>query len=163
VSVSLALTGWLALEAGPSARPFVLVAGLAGAVLVAPALLWPLLLAAGLALLGTAYAVLLAIDEPSLDGRSAVVAAGLVVVAGLADWSVELRTTTPDEPGGLWRRPFWVAVGAIATLGLGAALLAVVDLLRTEGLAIEALGTAAALAAVVLLVRLAGAQRESDA
>jgi hypothetical protein len=159
VSVSLALTGWLALEAGTSARPVVLVAGLAGAGLVVLALVWPLLLAGGLALLGTSYAVLLAIDEPPLDARAAVVAAGLLVVSGLVDWSLELRTSTPDEPGGLWRRPFWVAIGAIATLGLGAALLAVVDLVRTEGIVVELLGTTAALAAVVLLVRLAGAQR----
>lgn len=163
MGVALALTGWLALEADTTARFPVLVAGLTGAGLVALALLWPLLLAGGLALLGVAYAVLLAIEEPALDGRSAIVAAGLLVVAGLADWSEELRTTTPDEPGGLWRRPFWVAIGAIGTLGLGAALLAVVDLARTEGIVVEVLGTAAALTVIVLVVRLAGAQRGSDA
>lgn len=162
MGVALALTGWLALEGGATARPPVLAAGLTGAGLVTLALLWPLLLAGGLTLLGGAYGVLLAVEEPPLDGRSVIVAAALLVVAGLVDWSVELRTTTPDEAGGLWRRPFWVAVGAIGTLGLGAVLLAVVDLVRTEGVVIEVLGTAAALTVVVLVVGLA-AQRENDA
>jgi hypothetical protein len=133
--------------------------GVAGAAAVAVALLVPYALVAGLSLLGGAYATLLAVDQPPLDARSTVVAAGLLVVAGLADWSVELRTTSPDEAGELWRRPFWVALGGIGTLALGGALLAIVDLARTEGIVVEAIGTAAALAAVVLVARLAVTQR----
>lgn len=132
-----------------------------GTAAVAVALILPHALAGGLSLLGGAYATLLAVDEPPLDARATVVAAALLVVAGLADWSVELRTTSPDEPGGLWRRPFWIAIGGIGTLALGGVLLAVVDLARTDGIVVEAIGTAAALVAVVLVARLAGAQRGS--
>lgn len=133
--------------------------GAAGTAAVAAALLLPYALVVGLSLLGGAYATLLAVDEPPLDGRATVVAAGLVIVAGLADWSVELRTTSPDEPGGLWRRPFWIAIAGSGTLALGGVLLAVVDLARTDGILVEAIGTAAALVAVVLVARLAVAQR----
>jgi hypothetical protein len=147
------------LEAGATSRLPVAVLGAAGTAAVAVALLLPYALVAGLALLGGAYATLLGVDQPPLDARATVVAAGLLVVAGLADWSVELRTTSPDEAGGLWRRPFWIALGGIGTLALGGVLLAVVDLTRTEGIVVEAIGTAAALTAVVLVARLAATQR----
>jgi hypothetical protein len=130
---------------------------LAGAAAVGLALIWAPALPAGILLPAAAYATLLAVDEPPLDGRAAILAACLVAIAGLADWSIEIRTTSPDEPGGRWRRLAWIAVASVGALALGGILLALVDLARTEGIAVEAVGAAAALAAIVLVARLAAA------
>lgn len=159
MALAAGLATWLAAEAsGVIAWP-VLAIGLSGSVAVGIALLWPPALAAGLALPGAAYATLLAVDQPSLDGRAAIVSACLVVIAGLVDWSLELRASSPDEPGGRWRRLAWVAAGGIGALALGGALLALVDLARTEGIVVEAIGAAAALTAIVLVARLASTPR----
>jgi hypothetical protein len=133
---------------------------LTGAVAVAAALVWPPALPAAVILPGAAYATLVAVDDPPLDGRSAVLGACLVTIAGLADWSIELRTTSPDEPGGRWRRPAWIALGAICALALGGALLAVVDLARTDGFLVEVIGVLAALTALAVVARLARPQAD---
>ena len=104
-----------------------------------------------------AYAVLLAIDEPPLDARAAGVAAALLATGELVGWARELAATTRDEPGNAWRRPVWIAGTGIVAVGLVTVLLAVVDVARVEGLAIEAIGALAALAALVAVVRLARA------
>ena len=57
-----------------------------------------------------------------------------------------------EEAGAVGRRIAWVSVLVLLTLAVGGAVLAVVDLLRTGGLAIEFVGVAAAAAAVGLLV-----------
>ena len=85
--------------------------------------------------------------------RAAGVAAALLVVGELVGWSRELAATTRDEPGGAWRRPAWIAALGIGALLLVWALLALVDLVRVEGLAVEAVGAACALAAVLLVRR----------
>ena len=105
-----------------------------------------------LALLGGAYVALLAIDDPPLDARSAIVGASLLAIGELAYLSVEARDAVRGEAGTTARRVGWIAVLAIVALGLGAALLAVVDVLRAGGIAVEAIGTAAAAAAVGVLV-----------
>ena len=134
--------------------------GLAGALLTAVALVQPLLLGLALATSGAAYGVLLAVDDPQLDTRAAGVAAGLLIVGELVGWSRELATTTRDEPGGAWRRPVWIASLGIGTLLLVWALLALVDLARVEGLAVEAAGAACALAALLVARRLAFGRSE---
>ena len=149
----MGLAGWLALAASSAAAAPVLLVGLGGCALTGAALAWPVLLGAGLATLGGAYAILLVIDEPALDTRAAGVAVALVVVGELMGWSQELAGPTRDEPGGAWRRPMWIAGIAVGALGLAWMLLAVADLARLEGLAIEGVGALAALAAVLLLVR----------
>jgi hypothetical protein len=153
--VSLALTSWLALVASDEAVAPVLVLGLTGAAATVAALVWPVVLGAALALSAAAYAALLAVDEPPLDGRAAGVAAALVAVGEFVGWSRELASTSTDEPGGAWRRPTWIAAVAIGSLLVGWALLAVVDLARVEGLAVEAVGATCALAALVVAWRLA--------
>ena len=162
MGVSAGLAGWLALAASSGLRLPVLAIALGGTVGTVAALAWPAALPGALVLPVAAYATILAVDEPALDGRSAALAALLVVVAGLVDWSVELRTTSVDEPGGRWRRLLWIALWALAALGLGGMLLALVDLARAEGLAIEALGVLAALTAIGLLGR-AARQRDTGA
>jgi hypothetical protein len=141
----------------------VLVLGVSGAALTGTALLWPVVLGPALATAAAAYAALLAIDEPAVDARAAGVAAALVVTGELVGWSRELATTSRDEAGGAWRRPAWIATVGVGTLFLVWALLAVVDLARVEGLAVEALGALAALGAVVLVWRAAqGSVTEGD-
>jgi hypothetical protein len=105
-----------------------------------------------LALLGGSYAVILAIDDPPLDTRAAVVGAALLAIGELAHLSVVARSAVTEEAGALAQRVGSVAVLVLAALFVGGALSALVDLLRTGGLAVEVMGTAAALGAVGLLV-----------
>lgn len=105
-----------------------------------------------LALLGAAYALILVIDEPPLDGRSAVVGALLLAIGELAHLSIEARPGVTDEAGSATRRLAFVAMLTLGALAVGGAMLALVDLLRTGGLAIEAVGVAAAAGAIGLLV-----------
>jgi hypothetical protein len=113
----------------------------------------PLTLGPALAALGGAYAALLLVDEPPLDTRAAGVATALVVVGELVGWARELAGATRDEPGNAWRRPVWIAGVGMGALALAWAVLAVADLARVEGLAIEAVGAVAALAALVIVRR----------
>jgi hypothetical protein len=110
---------------------------------------------AAIVLLGGEYALVLSVDGAALDTRSAVVAAGLLVTAELAYWSLELRAEITDEPGSYTRRLAVLALLALGALTLSGVLLAVVDVAGREGLAIEIAGAAAAFAAVVLLWSLA--------
>jgi hypothetical protein len=161
--VAVGLAGWLAVVASDGATVPVLALGLAGSVLTAAAVLWPALLGLALATSAGAYALLLAVDEPRLDVRAAGVAAALVVLGELVGWSRELAATSADEPGGAWRRPTWIALVGTGALLSGWALLAIVDLARVEGLAVEAVGAACALAALVVARRLARAARPESA
>lgn len=110
---------------------------------------------AAIVLIGGEYALVLSVDGAVLDTRAAVVAAGLLVAAELAYWSLELRADITDEPGSYTRRLAVLALLALGALTLSGALLAVVDVAGREGLAIEIAGAAAAFAAVVLLWSLA--------
>jgi hypothetical protein len=150
--VALGLLAWLTVEASDDARAVVATLGGVGVLLTAVSLVWPVALGLALASLAGAYAVLLAIDEPALDARAAGVAALLLVVGELVGWARELGGATRDEPGGAWRRPIWIAGAAAGALALGWGLIALVDRLRADGLAVEAAGALAALA-VLLLVR----------
>ena len=104
------------------------------------------------ALLGAAYAVILVLDDPPLDGRAAIVGAGLLVIGELSFLGIEARVAVTDEGGGVARRVGWVSVTALLALFLGGALLAIIDLVRTGGIAIEVAGAAAAACAIALLV-----------
>ena len=68
----------------------------------------------------------------------------LLLVCELGYWAHELRTTSPDEPGARPRHVAWLALLGIATFVPSVALLALSDLLRVEGIAVEAAGAAAA-------------------
>lgn len=105
-----------------------------------------------LALLGAAYATILVIDEPALDGRAAIVGAALLAIGELGYLSVEVRPAVTDDAGAATRRVAFVAMMTLLALGLGGTMLALVDLLRTGGIAIEAMGAAAAVGVVALLV-----------
>lgn len=129
--------------------------GLAGTLVVGVALAWPAALGTGLALLGAAYALLLAIDTPPLDGRAAIVAAGVMVTGELATWSLELRRTSPGEAGEAARRLPWISLLGVGALAGAGAVLTLVDLARTEGIVVEAVGALAAVAVLALAAHLA--------
>jgi hypothetical protein len=106
---------------------------------------------ASIVLVGGEYALVLSVDDSSLDTRAAVVAAGLLVTAELAYWSLELRAEITDEPGSYARRLSVLALLGLGALTLSGLLVAAVDLAGREGLAVEIAGATAAFAAVVLL------------
>jgi hypothetical protein len=144
---------WLASVAGPDARRAVSYVGaLAVLGLVAS-------VASGrfegvvavLAVLGGCYAVILVIDDPPLDGHAAVVGAGLLAIGELAHLSLASRTAVTDEAGGDARRVARIAVLALAAMAVGGVVLALVDLVRAGGIAVELVGAGAAIAAVGLL------------
>ena len=146
---------WLAVVANAGTWPAVLAVGLLGSLVTAAALVRPTLLGIALCVSAGAYALLLALDNPPLDARAAVVAVVLLVVGELVGWARELAGTTIDEPGGAWRRPIWIATGSLVALALAWGLLALVDFARVEGLAVEVVGALAALSALVLIRRVA--------
>ncbi len=140
--------------AGPDAARPVAAIGVAAVVAVCGAVVLgkPEPLVVALALLGGAYAVILAIDEPPLDGRAAIVGALMLAVGELGYLSLGARSAVTDEAGTLARRIAGVMTLALLALAAGATVLIVVDVFRTGGIVVEAVGVAAAAAAVGLLV-----------
>jgi len=125
------------------------------ALLAALVLGWPRLVPLSLVLLGGAYALYLAVDDAPLDAAASVFAAGLLVTAELAYWSLEERDAVPAERGeGLRRLGIVAALGACALVSSGG-LLALADVARTRGLAVDLFGAAAAAVTLVSLALLA--------
>ena len=113
---------------------------------------WSSLVPVSVGLLGAAYAIHLALDDPALDARAPLLAAGLLLAAELAYWSVaelqKVRTDAREQ----FRRLAVVVLLALAGLAVGAVLLAVADLVRTRGLAVDLLGASAAAGALALIL-----------
>jgi len=103
-------------------------------------------------LLGGAYALHLVLDRPALDARAALVGTGLLLVAELGNWSIELRREVSREPGRSARRLTAELVVCAGGLLVSALVLAAADLGRTGGVAIELAGAAAAVALLWLAV-----------
>jgi hypothetical protein len=145
--LALADAGDLALTVG------VRLVALAILVLVAALVLgWSPLVPVSLLLLGATYATHLAADDPALDVSAPLVAIGLLVTAELAYWSLEEREEISAELGESLRHLGVVALLALGGLVAGSMLLAVADLARAEGLAIDLLGAAAAAGALLVVV-----------
>ncbi|OFW70946.1 MAG: hypothetical protein A2Y55_01410 [Actinobacteria bacterium RBG_16_68_12] len=126
-------------------------------VLVAALVLeWAPLLPASLALLAGVYAAQLYVDDATLDGAAPLFAAGLFVTAEFGYWSLEERERVEAAPGEGLRRLAIVAVLGLVALVVAASLLALADIVRTRGLAVDVLGAAAAAAALSAIVVLAG-------
>jgi hypothetical protein len=106
-------------------------------------------------LLGLEYCAALSIDDRPLDVRSALIGAGLLLMAELSFWSLELRAAIAAEPGSQLFRLAFVLMLATGALGLCAVIVAIVDRLGRSGFAIELLGAGAAVAALaaILLAR----------
>jgi hypothetical protein len=100
--------------------------------------------------LGVAYAATLEGDE--LDGRVPLYAAGLLITAELAYWSLRLRRAARDEPGMGLRRVIGLLVAATVALVAGTMLVAVAQIPLRGGLAVEAIGIVAAIGAISTLL-----------
>jgi hypothetical protein len=133
------------------------IVALAGALVLG----WSSLVPVSLLLLGATYAAQLRADDAALDAKAPLIAAGLLLVAELAYWSLEEQERVRSEPGEGARRLSFVALLALLGLCVSGVVLAAADIARTGGLAVDLLGAAAA--AAVLLVVLLGAQRTRDA
>jgi hypothetical protein len=105
-------------------------------------------------LLGAAYATRLSADDVGLDARAPLLAAGLLLTVALGYWSLEARPRVRGDAGEELRHLGLVVVLSLTGLVVGSFVLAVADLARTGGLAVDLLGAAAAAGAllVVLLV-----------
>jgi 4-amino-4-deoxy-L-arabinose transferase-like glycosyltransferase len=127
------------------------------------ALGWSPLVPASIVAVGGLYAAQLALDDAPLDASAPLIAAGLLLVAELAYWSLEEREGVPGDPGDGLRHAAFVGVLAIGALVVGALLLVVSDVVSAEGLALDVVGAIAAsaiLAAVLLAAR--GRNRQVD-
>jgi hypothetical protein len=139
-------------RAGESGREAALVAALAALAVLAAGLVsgWSRLVPVALVLVGAVYAAQLAIDDMPLDVAAPAFAAGLLVAAELAYWSLEERERVRGERGDALRRLGYVAALGIVASVVAAALLATADGVRARGVGIDVAGAAAA--ALTLLV-----------
>jgi hypothetical protein len=107
----------------------------------------------GLAGVGAAYAVFLAVRNGAVDARAPAVAAALFAVAELGFWSLE-RSPSRSERVVLLRRVTGLAAGAVLTALVGTLVL-VLATGASGGVGLEAAGVAAAVLAVAAITRLA--------
>ena len=145
---------WLAVvtDDGYLVRVNVIVTVIALVVLAAGLLLSiPATVPAAIVLLGGEYVAILAFEADALDTRAPLVAGALLAVAELAYWSHELRVPVVDEAGTYLRRLAFLATLVLGAVGLGAVMLALVDVVVAGGVAVDILGAAAALGALTLL------------
>ena len=120
---------------------------------------WSPLVPASIVGVGGVYAAQLAIDDARLDTAAPVFAAGLLVTAELAYWSLEERERVRGDAGAGLRHAAFVAVLGVTTLVSASVLLALADALRAEGLAVNMFGAAAAAAALLAIAQVARQNR----
>jgi len=123
---------------------------------------WARLVPVSIALAAGSYAAQLAVDDVALDPTAPLLAVAVLLAAELAYWSLEERERPRAEPGAGRRHAVFVAALGVAALAVGVALLALADVARTEGLALDVLGASAAaavLAAIALASRAHGRRR----
>jgi hypothetical protein len=165
ISVSLAgaLTAWSVVLSDDSTAELLALIGGTGTAGVALGIVagLPPAIAGGVGTIGLAYALHLVLDDPPLEARAAIVAAGLLACAELASWSVELRRDASGEPGRHPRRMAFELALVLGGLLLAAGLLATADVSRMGGVAIELVGAVAA-AVVLALALLAVRRRPAD-
>ena len=109
------------------------------------------------------YGAQLAVDDAPLDVAAPAFAAGLVVAAELAYWSLGTRERVRGTPGDDLRRIAYVAALGVGALVVSAVLLALADAIRARGLSVDVVGSlaaACALLAVVLFARGRGPTEE---
>jgi hypothetical protein len=137
-------------------RPLVAFPAAAAVLLLAIAAVmrWGDLVPWALALCLATYAGGLLARGDGLDPLAPAFAAGMLVVAELAYWSLEGRTT-PDTAGTALRRAGFVLGAALGTAALGSVLLAAGQIGPAGGPLVLALGVGAAVGAFVLLARFA--------
>jgi hypothetical protein len=108
-----------------------------------------------LLLLGTAYTGSLYLPDRGIDTHAPLVAAGFLLLAELAYWSLELRTPIGPEPGMLPRRTLTVIAAALGALVVAGIAIAATAIDVGGGLLADLLGVVAAVAAIAVVARLA--------
>jgi hypothetical protein len=155
----VALVGAAGLAAYPAAQdihlqPAALALAVVGVFVLAFGLLtrWSAAIGFALVALGGAYAVLFAAEGAHLDRLAPAYAAGLLLVAELAFWSIESRVPAWSDPELVIWRLGRLALACAAAAVLGAIVVA--DAAAANGgggLVLETLGVAAAIGALVLV------------
>jgi hypothetical protein len=139
------------------------IAGVAFLALVAGVVLsLPALVSASTISIGGLYGAELAIADAPLDVATPALAAGLLLAAELGYWSIEERGRWQGQAGDSLRRAALVALLAVGAALVAAVLMALVDVLRTSGLALDLVGATAA-AAVLAIAALVFRQRDDPA
>ena len=110
-----------------------------------------------LVLLGADYAVWLELGTHALDQRAPIVAAGLLLTAELAFDSLEPEIGTLASTAVL-ARAIALAVVILASVGIGAVVLAASSIPLSGGIALTGVGVVAAVCALALIARLATAR-----
>lgn len=113
---------------------------------------WAPLIPAAAALAGGLYAAELALADAPLDVAAPAVAAGLLLSAELGYWSLEERTRWLGDVGDGLRRVAFVALLGVGAFLVASGLLAAVDAIRAQGLALDLLGAVAAAAALAIVL-----------
>jgi hypothetical protein len=117
---------------------------------------WPGAIAWTLALLGTAYAASVAVGPAdTVDGAAPLYATGLLVVAELAYWSLELRGARREDARSIARRLAALGVLAFLSLVLGSLVVLATAVPIGGGLALDLVGVAAAASALAVVAVLA--------
>jgi hypothetical protein len=120
---------------------------------------WPSVVAAGIAVVGAAYAVELSLGPETVDRWAPLVAAALFVAAELGFWSIEPRAASPERAV-LLRRLLFLVVAALSVGLLGSVLLYAASG-ASGGIGLESLGVAAAVVTLAIVALLARRSRES--
>jgi hypothetical protein len=118
---------------------------------------WPVAIAWALALLGSAYAIALATGEDgaAVDAVAPLYAGGLLLVAELSYWSLELRGSRREEPGAMLRRLVALTALAALSVAIGGFVVLVTAAPARGGLVWDALGVAALAATLAIVAWLA--------
>jgi len=116
---------------------------------------WSAALAAGIALLGAEQAFRLATGPSSVDPWTPVYAAGLLLTAELAWWSIEQRVPAWSQPGVALRRLLVIVALCAAGAALAALIVVAAGSPLEGGVGLELVGVAAAVAAVAVVAALA--------
>jgi hypothetical protein len=120
---------------------------------------WQSLLPWGVAGVGAAYALFVALRTGSVDPRAPVVAVALFVAAELGFWSLEPLDARP-EPVVLIRRLLFLVVGGLGAALVGSLLLVAAAGVR-GGLVLEALGVLAAVLTLAIVATLTTRVKDS--
>ena len=116
------------------------------------------LLVWALVLLGVDYAVWLELGTHALDQRAPVVGAGLLLTAELAFDSLEPEVGSFGSTAVL-ARAIALAVVILASVGIGAVVLAAASVPLSGGIELTGVGVVAAVLALAVIARLATARR----
>lgn len=118
---------------------------------------WAALLPWPVVLLGGAYVASLELraDDSTIDAAAPLFGAGLLLLAELAYWSLELRGPGREERRLIARRAAALVGLALLSLLLGTLVVTVTAVPLGGGAAWDAVGVAAAAAALALIVHLA--------